>query len=329
MASESWQGLFNLIRLLREKKPRADFFQFLREVQRHADFYGSPQIRLRSSPRLDYPTSDVDSLDLTNDGTVLTITVRFLGMLGAVGALPEVYSELSADRIARGDAALHEFLDIFVRRFLQTLYDAWRRIHAITQFEDERAHHGRNRYREFISVLLGHYVKDSQHILLGHAALLSRKPVSSSALESVLTALTNAAVSIKQFVGQWHILPSDRRLTLASAKQNSALGEGTVLGDAVWQPNKGAVIRVGPLRLEHFLLLLPGTAMFDEIRSVVRFSADPSLGFQVELILSAADAFPVTLGDDRRNRLGMVTWLAADDLRLRHPSLVVDLFGPG
>ena len=71
-------------------------------------------VRFASAVSLAFPASEVAAVHhQAEDGQPPVMTVNFLGLAGARGPLPPVFSELILERLRARDTAMRDFLDIF------------------------------------------------------------------------------------------------------------------------------------------------------------------------------------------------------------------------
>ena len=101
-----------------------DFFQAVRLLELTAP--NGSSIRFHANPFLDFPPSQLESLNVDRSGAV-DVTANFLGLVGPQGVLPYFYSELVQDRLRAKDKTLAAFLDIFHHRLISLFYQAWQK----------------------------------------------------------------------------------------------------------------------------------------------------------------------------------------------------------
>ncbi len=80
-------------------------------------------VRFASAVSLAFPASEVAAVHhQAEDGHPPVMTVNFLGLAGARGPLPPVFSELILERLRARDTAMRDFLDIFNHRLVSLLH---------------------------------------------------------------------------------------------------------------------------------------------------------------------------------------------------------------
>jgi type VI secretion system protein ImpH len=101
------------------------FFQLLRKLQ-HAyggSLFQDKKIELRSSNQLNFPSSDIKSLDTNNDNLIVEMNV--MGMIGSDGCLPNYYNDILQIE-SESNQRLKDFLDIFHHHIYELMFCAWK-----------------------------------------------------------------------------------------------------------------------------------------------------------------------------------------------------------
>jgi type VI secretion system protein ImpH len=117
---------------------------------------------------------------------------------------------------------------------------------------------------------------------------------------------------VVQFTGRWYDIDTRTQCALGEERgESDQLGFGAVVGDAVYDPQAGVRIRLGPLSRQRYADFLPGAAARQTLRDVVRFFAGDHLDVELQLVLKADDVPACRLGADHETplALGWYTWL--------------------
>ena len=258
-------------------------------------------LRFANSLRLGFPASEVESLArfhppgaMAGDEGGLagfTLTPGFMGLLGVHGALPaQVTERIAAWQASHDDEAPRAFLDLLSGRMLALFYRAW--------------HKHRIEHEELGQPLLlalagipdggrasgGGVLPDT---LFAHfAGLLQQRPVCAVVLERVLASYFGELVRLEEAVGHWAVLDAGEQPALGV---NARLGDNTLLGERSWRPDLRARLRIGPLDRDAFAGFLPGGARAEALRAILALVAEPTVGFEVQLVLRASDVGPSRL----------------------------------
>ena len=122
---------------------------------------------------------------------------------------------------------------------------------------------------------------------------------------------------IDQFQGQWLQLEPSSRTCLSGDGGNNQLGVSAVAGDRVWDRQSKFRVRLGPMSYAQFTEFLPDRDPVPERKTffllvqLIRLYAEPTLDFDVQLVLKAEEVPDCQLTGDGTfgARLGWNTWL--------------------
>jgi type VI secretion system protein ImpH len=253
------------LRELRDRAGEHDFESLIDDVP----------VRFRSHQSLSFPTSEVYDLRAfpNRETRPLEMTVTFLGLTGAMGALPRYFTEKVLERTARGDYVLRDFLDLFNHRLISLFNDAGQKYRFWFAYE-RSVQIGRVRQKQGTQKLRGFELEErpnvdrvSQNLLdLGgfgtsllrykdivrsalvtrtshvdetfrfYAGLLSNSHRSAAGLEQILSCYFDTVVHVQQFVGQWLQLPSEYRTCLPLRQEVPVPGETRKASTAKGKP---------------------------------------------------------------------------------------------
>ena len=334
MASYGWRQSRTVAEGLWEEGHRFSFLQAVRLLEtlypdRTAPAEGvDPRrevVRFKSEVRLDFPATDIESVQRPAEGEPAEMHVNVLGLANAMGPLPPSIVELILERSFRKDQALAEFLDIFNHRLVSLLYRARKKYRPAldTNAPD------RGRVATVLQSLIGLGTPHLQgrmgvrdRTLLAYAGLLVETVRPAVGLKRVVEDCFDAPVEVTPFRGQWGQIEDDDVTRIGAAGQNQLLGRTAVLGRRVWDQAAGIEIRLGPLTLAQFLSFLPNGRAFQPLVALVRFYAREELGFTFRLALAAAEVPELRLGAAYGAFLGWTTWVKTkpatrDDAQVR------------
>ena len=314
VVARRWQSDLPVEKSLVDEPFRFQFLQavrILKSIQKRVH-EGSGGIRFRSQVSFAFPASEVDCIKLappSHAPLAAEMTVNFLGLAGALGPLPQAYTEMILEAAARRDMAAVDFLDIFNHRLVWLLYRA-HKAHKVTLTVQPPSCGATAQYL-FSLIGLGHSslrdrvgVPDSA--LLHYSGLLARNVRTAGGLERLLADYFGVSVRVHQFVGCWRVLDPSQWSTIGSHGMNQTLGAGSVLGKRVWDEAGGVLLEIGPLHLSQFYQFLPGEAANLQLARLARFYVGLHFRIQVRLRLHAAEISEASLGGVR---LGYTSWL--------------------
>ena len=305
-----------------------EFFQAVSLLQRlRADAqpvggFSSPEdevVHFKVNQRLGFPASEVQNLEAEGDGQP-EMTINFMGLTGPMGLLPYTYSELILERERARDHSLAAFLDIFNHRAISLFYRAWQR----SNFPVTYAAGNRDQFTRYLFDLIGlgtAGLRDRQEIddeaLLHYVALLAMQSRSAVALEQIIADYFQVPVEIQQFMGAWYGLGSATQCAMTEDESPSIqIGQGAVVGDAIWDRQARVRIRLGPLSVERYCDFLPEGTAYKALRAITRFFSNQCIDFEAQLVLDRNEVPSVELDFDSHipARLGWVSWASTRPL---------------
>ncbi len=320
-----------------EREPyRYGFFAALRLLEcAHADRPrigsaarpGDEPVRIGQEPSLIFAPSSLASFRGGADGRPAELAVHFLGLFGPNGPLPLHLTEYARDRRRNhDDETFARFCDVFHHRLLSLFYRAWAQAQPTVQFDRP----GDDRFATYVGALFGlgtPGLRDRDELpdraklhFAGHLAGGSRHP---DGLRAILAGFFEAPVAIEEFVGLWIPLPRRARCRLGASPATGSLGTTAVVGSRIWDAQQKFRIRIGPVGIDRYRALLPGSGALERMRAAVRNYVGDEMIWDVRIVLRKEDVPVARLG--QRGRLGWTSWLAgpprendADDLVL-HP----------
>jgi type VI secretion system protein ImpH len=298
--------------------PRSfDLFKVLRELEKtHSN---KPRIGdsttlsedivvLGQNPYMDFPDSNIDSIDATPTGT-MRIQTRFLGYFGPQGALPIHMTERAYAWLRGGDPAFARFVDIFSSRFLQLFYRAWADARPIAQFERPQTDPFMNYIGAFAGIgspAFRDQDSNADIAKIPFSGLANAQVKSASRLNRFLRSLFGVSIEVEEWVGTW--LPFAPEDCLALGKAAATLGEDTFVGKRVFSINEKIRIRIKCLSLKQYEEFLPGGAKALKLGDAVFFYMGLRQEFDVELGLEATKLPQMRLG--QTGKLGWTSWVA-------------------
>jgi type VI secretion system protein ImpH len=271
--------------------------------------FSSPRdevVRFGAHPSLAFPASEIQEIDWT--ARPPRILVNFMGLTGPSGVLPRVYTELIQERAKSQDYSLRDFLDILNHRLISLFYRAWAR----NRFAVEPA-----RLRQCVLALIGlglpalerRQTVDDESFLF-YSGLLALQPRSAVALERILQDYFQVPAEVVQFIGGWYRLGPESTCRFENeASPAEQLALGLVVGDAVWDRQSRARIRLGPLTLDQYEQFLPGRSGYRRLRDITRFFSRGEWEFDVQLILARTAVPDWRVEDESPVQLGWTTWI--------------------
>jgi type VI secretion system protein ImpH len=283
------------------------------------------------------------------------MSVSFMGLTGRQGVLPFHYTEFLIDRrLGAGETAPAEFLDIFLHRLVSFFYRAWEKYSIAAQYEAELQ--GRTSSQSLTQCifdliglgtasLLQQLADFNSDTLAYYSGFIAQQPHSASALEAMLSDYFQVPVRVEQFRGRWFQIDPSEYTELDKMDLSDTLGEGALLGEAVWNPQAQIRLHVGPCDWPQFKAFLPSdlptglpqnvekktyAGALGKLISLTKFFIDGNIDFDIQLELrkqhvpywrltddkimaGKIDNASLTQEDREPKLLGLTTWLKTDE----------------
>lgn len=302
-------NFFQMVRLLNQALPeRSGVGEFVNPANEVVHF----KAHVASS----FPASSIQAFRGSDGTHPASAVVNFMGLAGPLGVLPLSYTELLMDRVRSKDNASRDFFDIFNHRLISFFYRAWEKYFFPGEYESA----GRDVISRHLLDVLGlgaSALQSRQDIpddaLIFYTGILAQHPRSAAGLRHLLEEYFRVPVEIQQFAGRWYRLDPDTCTRLGDGqKLSECLGQGTIVGDEIWDQHGGVRVRLGPLSLKRYLEFLPGEPAYAALRSLVHFYGNEEFDFEAELILKKEETPRCELNPEAEvtPRLGWTTWAA-------------------
>jgi type VI secretion system protein ImpH len=278
----------------------------------------SEAVFLRSTPELAFPPTEVAAFD--DSGKRPTLRVSVMGLNGPSGVLPGHYSLLVMEALRHRSTAIRDFMDAFNHRALSLFIRAMEKYRLPLSYEgagddvDDPISGGLYALVGMHDQTLRGRQAASDATLLFYAGHFSHEVRSAGALGQILSDYFERPVTIAQFQGRWVSLPEREQTLMGGSRRNPGryrqLGVNAVLGAKIWDVQGSFRVRLGPLDYDQFLDFMPNGPQMAELAALTRTYAGPSLSYDVQLTLKAAEIPQLQLSQDRRTgpQLGWNTW---------------------
>jgi type VI secretion system protein ImpH len=297
-----FQAVRLLTRLSPGRIPVGEFAPPSREVVRFSAYHATS-----------FPASQVQGAEWPDGGQPRFI-INFMGLTGPSGVLPLYYSELIMERLRSKDRAMRDFLDLFNHRMVSLFYRAWEKHRFYVRYERDQ----QDRFSQYLMDLIGLGTPGLQRrlavrdeSLLFYSGLLSLQPRSATAMEQILSDYFGVPARVEQFVGAWHRLSGVDQCQVGEPfTASEQVAVGAVVGDAVFDPNSGARVVLGPLTFAQYRQFLPDGNAHATLRALVQHFCNNEVDFEVQLVLHREHIPPCVLDTSAEAlpQLGWTTW---------------------
>ncbi|MFN6160810.1 MAG: type VI secretion system baseplate subunit TssG [Planctomycetota bacterium] len=313
---------------LRGRLTLVQFVQFLRCLQRESGTRIGDVVPLSSQPvRLvpdvepAFPVSELSWWkEAASDAARPTLAVNFFGLFGPCGVLPNHYSQLIQERLAKKDRALLEFLNIFNHRILCMFYQAWEKHAFAVSMETAAASDKKATVTEALWAIVGNRLETSRELLafddssiLYYGGLFANKRATQESLRSAVEDFTRIPTDIENLVGQWlRLAPEDQSRIGSFAlgeKAGNCLGVDTLVGEIAWSIESRFRIRLGPVAWDVLGEYLPTGTMLRSVVDFARRYVGPQYDFDIQIVVAADQVRGIQLDPQQPFLLGWNTWL--------------------
>ncbi|MGH7916640.1 MAG: type VI secretion system baseplate subunit TssG [Candidatus Binataceae bacterium] len=289
-----------------------DYFQavrLLRLLRRMDGGAAGASLRFRPNLSLAFPESDLNAITGTNG---YTLEPNFLALYGTSSPLPTFYTEDLIDEAREERGAVRDFLDIIHNVLYPLLYLTWCRYRAVVRVREERDETFDNELGLLIGLGERSLRQDVPYTaaLMRYLGLFSQFPRCALGLKALLADFLGVPVAVGQCELRRIPIPSDQRMVIG--EQRMKLGEDQYLGAEIDDRMATVLIRIGPLGRELFARLSPGGALHKALEFMITFYLVSPLRCEMELLLAAGEAPPLSLGGERPLSLGLDTWLLSE-----------------
>jgi type VI secretion system protein ImpH len=279
--------------------------------------------RFRSAAGLAYPAAEVTAVSPPKDGRPPELATAAIGLTGAAGVLPRLYTETLTGTLRGGSHALHDFLDLLSHRVVAMFAGAAIK-YRLARAAETAAWAGRPDEDRVAEALLAFTGFATPHLtprfaagtepLLHYSGFFSARPRSAERLRALLSDWLGRPVDIVQFAGAWLALAPDQRTAMPHGRHPGTwnrLGVDAAIGVRAWDAQARVVVRIGPLDYRSFAALLPDSTGLQRLVSLIRAYLGFETGFAVNPVLMASEIPPLRLGSGPGPlaRLGWNTWM--------------------
>lgn len=327
MAGDQRGEAVDLTRLsaLTESPHDHHFYQAMRIIE--AAFKDKPRLGTSKSPKQDpirlgqeaelaFPPSTIAGFRPPSPGQPGEMTSRFFGLFGPNGPLPLHLTEYARDRQRNHrDPTMIAFADIFHHRMMCLLHRAWVSGEPAPSFDRVDDDPFARKIAAFCGTLgSGMGDRDAMPDVskLHFAGLLAQAQRTEDGLLTILRSFFRAPVELESFVPTWLYL--ERNDTWQLGGLTGHLGRSTSAGERVRSRQSKFRLRVGPLGIDAYRRLLPGSESLRRMRAIVRNYLGDQFEWDVNLILRANEVPAMQLG--RTGELGLTTWAGERDSAL-------------
>ncbi len=317
MAISYRRQAINIVDDIVENGEQYDFYQAVRLLNRLSEKTTDEnsstgeglELKIHPDLNIDYPQSDIESVQPLDDNRGYELTTTFFGLYGVASPLPGYYTEELLDEEWDDRSSKRGFLDVIHQHLYPLLYKAWLKYRFTHNAIESSGEH----YWEIIYSILGlpeefRKAGDLSGIFLKYTGIINQRPKTQLGLKTILADyLAPINITIDPCVLRQVVIHEQQRCKLSL--ENNRLGSDTVIGEQVADRAGKYRIRIGPLSMEQFQQLLNDKKHLRFIQAISKLFLVQPLQCDIVLELEQGAAQPVCLGQAQFSMLGQSTWL--------------------
>jgi type VI secretion system protein ImpH len=268
-------------------------------------------IRFRPKLSLDYPSTDIDDIEVIDmEKGLFRMTATFLGLYGTGSPLPTFYTEELLEDVSDDITVTREFLDLFHTPLYSLFFQAATRYRIPYKVVEENDESLLNR----LYALSGYADPEMRRSLpessglLRHLGAFTQYPRSADVLRGLIADITGIReIRIEQCVPSIAEIPEEQRCCLG--RNANRLGMDAYAGLRIRQCTEAFRVAIGPVDAETFNQLLPGAGKAELIASIVNLYNDQPLEWDIEVEVSRDSHMNASLGTGEWRSLGVNAWV--------------------
>lgn len=320
MRAERWWQEASVVDELFKVPTAFEFVQTTR-LLRHTPYqqnlkYWADDFNFESSLELNFPKTEIESLEVEDDKVRLTNLM--VGLTGMQGALPYTYTNKinQTSRRQRKDAV--KFLGLFNHKLTAQYVDACLSYNLPIRYEIEQE----NDYLKVLHALNGYVSSQHQQTELDDyfaefAGLMQGQNNTAHALKTMLSCVFKQTVVVEEFIEEKFKLPDDQK-TMLGGQNPSLLGINTFCGETIKQIDGKIEIQIGPLSRKNYLQFLPDQKLSLKLKSLLQSWCSPTLLVDVRLILDKQEVKSICLNSTHNMGLSQGAFLMPDSPEDNH-----------
>jgi type VI secretion system protein ImpH len=283
-------------------------------------------LRVGQEPSLAFAASSIAALEPAKDGLPPRLMIHAFGLFGPNGPMPQHVTEFARERLRNfDDATFVRFVDILHQRLILLFYRAWAQPQSVVSLDRPDD----DDFSRYVGSLIGIGARTQRgrdavpdHAKFANTSHFVRLTRNVEGLKFALQEFFAVDVRIVEFCCRWLRLNADERTRLGRKGPGSALGQGAIAGNAVWDGQSRFRVRLGPLRLAQYEQFLPIGARFAALVAWVRNYVGVEIGWDTQLVLRNDEVPTARLGG--ASRLGWTTWIGTRRTRIDADDLIFD-----
>lgn len=252
---------------------------------------------------------------IEQDGEQFKVKTALFGLLGPIGSLPYVYSEIVSRADRANDPAMRDFFDILSHRSTSLMYRAWRKNRMWLEHHPGAVLEKQRKISQMIEGFAGisalperiAWLDIERDRVLFSADVFPRRVRNANGLRQLLVRQFGMDFRIEEFVGNWEPLPEEARSGFSQSGTMMRLGYNTIIGSRTWQVQSNFRVVISFPTAEEYRKLQPGSESLRRIQLTIRLYCTPDLASRIQIIVRGDVIAPGKLGDSGESGV-MLGW---------------------
>ncbi len=317
MRSERWWQETSVIEHLFNKPGAFEFIQSIR-LLRHVPYqtnikYWADEFHFESSLHLNFPESEIESLNLVDQKVELTNLL--VGLTGIQGTLPYTYTNKVKQVPRKQRNEIIKFISLFNHKLTSQYVDATLSYNLPIRYEVESDNH----YLNILHALSGyvgvqHQQDDLDDYFAEFSGLMQGQNNNAYALRTILNCIFKHDIKINELVVEKFKLSEEHKTKLGGESPNM-LGVNSFCGEVIRQVEGKIEIVLGPLTHNQYLEFLPGKSGSNKLKRILQTWCSPTLIVDLRLVLAKSEIRPIQLSSHQQIGLAQGAFVMPSTLK--------------
>lgn len=305
MNADLYSELFGLVTLLDDRNAETTLGSIHAIDKEPLRFHNISQLTFPEPPRQRVVEEKNEQTGETCRRTYVDNAI--FGLLGPIGPLPYIYSEMEARATRDNETDMRDLFDIFSHRSTSLMYRAWRKNRSSLENQPGAA---KERQRQFSAMLEGFtgvsdlperiaWLELERKQILSCADVFTRRVRSAGGLQRLLNRQFRLRFEIEEFVGNWESLPDEAKTSLGAPDNPPRLGYNTIIGNRTWQAQSTFRVVIRHPSASDYQALQPGSESLRRMQLVIQLYCPAELSFRIHIIVNGSAIKPGSLGDSK------------------------------
>lgn len=252
--------------------------------------------------------------DFKRKGGSGSVKASMAGLLGPLGAMPPSYNELVMREERNRAHGLSSFFDLFTSRLAELFVEASEKYRLARRLRWNPNRNGNAFIKTLFSLTgfgtarLKEQVRPDDELILRFSGFFAARTRNAVNLQAMLQEFSGLPIEIELFKGRWLSIPEGERSRMGQP-QGVQLGINATAGTAIHDFGGNFRVVVGPVDYDDYHALSPGGASIQALFALTRLYVDPSLDFDIQIVLKKEHIPFCQLGEGGdAPRLGWNSW---------------------